>query len=313
MPVACVCFVVALMGLAGIGCQRPASPGPGPAANTSTSVSSTGAPPAPGVAGGALSDGAAPYTLDSSGRKYLRLEFDPSLPHLGRPSLEAYKARPGTTVRIRAIETMDDGSTRDATEDPDIYWLSSKRNVATATKGVVTIPATNVAHAETSISVLGKTKVAGFVLVVLQPPVLPEKMQEAIRAEFPGFRVPTDDDVTPKALFGGEAGSYPFVRSADFDGNGLEDTALFLASDAHWVFAILHQTPGGAYETAFTMRGDIPQGKRLESVLETAVMVVRKGETLGETTLAHDSLYFEASFGLAWNGKEYEKIGVPYE
>ncbi len=291
-------FLVAAVFLVATGCQRPAAPSQAGSAPSASTGRSGGVPVADPSA-------AVPPV------KKLKLSPETPLRFLGTQGpADAYEVRPGTTVKIRAIATLEDGSALDVTGHPDAFWYSRDRNMVTVSNGTATISAGARTWIEIYASVRTLRTAFGIVLVPVQPTILPEKMSETIRKDFPGFRVPGDEDFKMGQLMRGLS---PRIIRGDFDENGLEDAGLFLISDTDWKFVILHQRPGGSYETAYTLGEKFCQGQKLDSLPNLEAALIRKGQTIGHTKVEHDSFYFDGDYGLTWNGEDYEKFSVPYE
>jgi hypothetical protein len=293
-----LCVVIAAAFLVATGCQRPAAPSQAGSAPSASAVKSGEVP---------VADPSAPLPPV----KKLKLTPGTPLRLLGTDGPnDAYEVLPGTAVQIRAIATLEDGSALDVTGHPDAFWFARDVKMATVSKGITTIPSGARTWIEIYASVRSLRTAFGIELVPVQPANLPEKMSETIRKDFPGFRVPGDEDFKMGQLMRGLA---PRIIRGDFDENGLEDAGLFLISDTDWKFVILHQRPGGSYETAYTMGEKFGQGQKFDSLPNLETTLIRKGQTIGRTKVRHDSLYFDGDYGLTWNGEDYEKFGVPYE
>jgi hypothetical protein len=75
--------------------------------------------------------------------------------------------------------------------------------------------------------------------------VLPQRLNESIRAQFPGFRVPVPKDRTGLWESDTEEGTLPYAVWGDFKGDGRTGVALILLGDKEWKFVIFHQTDSG--------------------------------------------------------------------
>ncbi len=75
--------------------------------------------------------------------------------------------------------------------------------------------------------------------------ILPPKLNESIRKELPGFRVPEAKDHTGNWNQNTDAGNLPYAVWGDFQGDGRTDVALILLGSKEWKLAIFHQTDSG--------------------------------------------------------------------
>ncbi len=75
--------------------------------------------------------------------------------------------------------------------------------------------------------------------------VLPGHLNDGIRTQFPGFRVPTAKDRTGLWESDTDEGNLPFAVWGDFNGDGRTDVALILLGNKEWKFVIFHQTDSG--------------------------------------------------------------------
>jgi hypothetical protein len=83
---------------------------------------------------------------------------------------------------------------------------------------------------------------------------LPGRLNESIRAQFPGFRVPAAKDRTGLWESDTDEGNLPFAVWGDFNGDGRTDVALILLGDEECKFVIFHQMADG-YSVAHVVGG----------------------------------------------------------
>lgn len=84
--------------------------------------------------------------------------------------------------------------------------------------------------------------------------LLPESLTKVINRNFPGFRVPTREDMTGEWATRSKKYAVPYACWGDFTGNGFTDIALILLGKDRWKLVMFNQTAKGEYE-AYEARG----------------------------------------------------------
>ncbi len=109
---------------------------------------------------------------------------------------------------------------------------------------------------------------------------LPSSLQASIRANFSSYRVPENKDLKAAWVRDRKLGSSPFLCLGDFNGDGIEDTALILIGERTWRLVIFEQDKQGEYRPTFIARPKSKQelGKYWENeiLLNPQQMLVRK-------------------------------------
>jgi hypothetical protein len=128
-----------------------------------------------------------------------------------------------------------------------------------------------------------------------------------MKTNFPGYRVPNEHDVTDAWAAANPSGGAPYVCWGDFNGDGIQDAAMFLLSERDLRFVIFEQNKDSHYEPVYIARGKqrAELRKNWEEVMITApqkviLQTVSKGEswapeggdTVQEVKLKHDAVQF---------------------
>src|SRR5208283_686159 len=115
--------------------------------------------------------------------------------------------------------------------------------------------------------------------------LVPTRLKESIRANFPSYRLPEEKDITAGWGVDRKPGT-SFLCFGDFNGDGIEDAAIILIGEQAWTLVVFEQTKSGEYRPAFIARPKTKQelGKYWENeILWTPQQIllrkVRKGET----------------------------------
>jgi hypothetical protein len=150
--------------------------------------------------------------------------------------------------------------------------------------------------------------------------VLPGHLNESIRAQFPGFRVPAAKDRTGLWESDGDDGNLPFAVWGDFNGDGQTDVALILLGEKECKFVIFHQIADG-YAVAHVVGGKTGNTANdwISSPQILSLKLIPKGKTYTYSgspklryTFKTDAIEFSASeqFLSLWHWKDgkYETI-----
>jgi hypothetical protein len=102
--------------------------------------------------------------------------------------------------------------------------------------------------------------------------LLPDSFIQKVSTDYPGFRIPTRDDLTGFwSHWEDRMGGFPYICWGDFNGDGLIDVATFLLSDNGWKFVVYHKSSQGYVRVLYMERNS---GRPDDVVLAT----VPKGE-----------------------------------
>jgi hypothetical protein len=149
--------------------------------------------------------------------------------------------------------------------------------------------------------------------------VLPGHLNDSIRAQFPGVRVPAAKDRTGLWESDADDCTLPFAVWGDFNGDGRTDVALILLGDKEWKFVIFHQTDSG-YVAAHSGGAKTDTADALiQSPQILSLKLIPKGKTYTYSgsrklryTFKTDAIEFSASeqFLSLWHWKDgkYETI-----
>jgi hypothetical protein len=109
--------------------------------------------------------------------------------------------------------------------------------------------------------------------------VVPERLSEAIKKNFPQFHLPMRSDLTGGWAGGETSGRFPFITWGDFNGDGLTDIAVVLLNDKEWKFAIFHRQPDDSYGLGHSAGGLFGSGENasVTSPQDISLLRVKKG------------------------------------
>jgi len=116
--------------------------------------------------------------------------------------------------------------------------------------------------------------------------LVPTRLKESVKANFPSYRVPEEKDITAGWVVDRKQGISSFLCLGDFNGDGIEDAAIILIDEQTWRLVVFEQDKAGKYRPAFVARPKTKQelGKYWENeILLTPQQIllrkVHKGET----------------------------------
>jgi len=81
---------------------------------------------------------------------------------------------------------------------------------------------------------------------------IPSGLKQAVKADFPSYRLPEERDVTEAWVVRKPNSS--FLCFSDFNGDGIEDAAVILIGEHEWRFVVFEQDKSGEYRPAFIAR-----------------------------------------------------------
>lgn len=83
--------------------------------------------------------------------------------------------------------------------------------------------------------------------------LIPAGLKEAVRADFPSYRLPEESDLTGGWVVR-KPGNSSFLCFGDFNGDGIGDAAVILIGEQAWRFVVFEQDKSGEYRPAFIAR-----------------------------------------------------------
>jgi hypothetical protein len=150
---------------------------------------------------------------------------------------------------------------------------------------------------------------------------LPESLAARVSSDFPGFRVPSETDITGDWAHERHPGSLPFVTWGDYNGDGFVDVALLVLSDSHWKVIVAHQNPDVSISTTEVIGAAITNDDRgLQTPTKLFLSTLKRGDIeLDYTSQPPKQLTYNIdTFKLLefenveylyhWNGARYDEL-----
>ncbi len=255
------------------------------------------------------------------GVKFLSVSVEPVKEVVGQCPVSGvphtFKVHPDDVVRLRVEAAMADGSYRDLTVDSALHYRSSQPKAARVTRtGVVKFYVSRMLARPLSISITagGLAQTVDFTVITGSHLDLPAEANQTLEHEFPGFRVPLEQDVVNDWAI--ERGDIPFAARRDFDGNGLLDYALVLVSEREWRIVILGQRAGGTFDVAYSEGGVYGSKGGLTCPQQIHLLPADLEDEKDRAHVLSSELRVETYggdfFTLRWNGTQYERNREEY-
>jgi len=150
---------------------------------------------------------------------------------------------------------------------------------------------------------------------------LPENLVARVSSDFPGFRVPSETDISGDWARERHPGSLPFVTWGDYNGDGFVDVALLLLSDGYWKLIVAHQSSDSSVSTTEVIGASITNDDRgLQTPTKLFLSTLKRGdieldytsEPPKQLTYSADALkvleFENEEYLYHWNGARYDEL-----